>query len=201
MSTPDPLPPRLRGEGRGHRVDLLVGVCAILISAVSLFIAERSNHTQERMLAASVWPFLSWDTSNYNDQMQREEVSLDLANDGVGPARIETVEIAYKGRPLEDATALLNACCIPPAQPPRHVTKRVSTVNPLVLPAHDSVTFVALVKSPGQEDVWDNFNRERFNLTARVCYCSVLDECWLLKTGVAEPEKVKRCVAEGPQYH
>jgi len=195
MSSPDPLP---RRTGSNH-VDLLVGFCAILISAVSLFIAEESNRTQQRMLAASVWPYLSWNSSNYNDDRQREEISLEIANDGVGPARIETVEISYHGQPLADAAALLKACCIP--QPDRHVTKRVSSVNPLVLPAHDSVRFVALAKSDELADVWDSFNRERFNLQARVCYCSVLDDCWVLKAGQAEPDKVKACTAQGLQYH
>ncbi|MBP6216216.1 MAG: hypothetical protein KA391_02360, partial [Luteimonas sp.] len=42
----------------GRWFELVVGASAILISAVSLFVAISANRTQERMLAASVWPSL-----------------------------------------------------------------------------------------------------------------------------------------------
>jgi hypothetical protein len=60
MSSIDPIP---RKTGL-HHIDLFVGGCALLVSVVSLFIAWQANRTQERMLAASVWPYISWGTDS-----------------------------------------------------------------------------------------------------------------------------------------
>ena len=38
-------------------------------------------------------------------------------------------------------------------------------------------------------------NREAFNVQLRVCYCSVLEDCWLLDTRKPEPEPVQACPA------
>ena len=43
---------------RGRGADLMIGAAAVLISAVSLGLAISANRTQERLLAASTWPFL-----------------------------------------------------------------------------------------------------------------------------------------------
>ena len=100
MSTPDPLP---RKSGM-HTLDIFVGACALLISAVSLFMAYRSNQLQDRMLEASIWPYLYWDSSNFDEQRNVDEVFLGFRNVGVGPARIESLQLSYKGQLLADSS-------------------------------------------------------------------------------------------------
>ncbi|HZR35872.1 MAG TPA: hypothetical protein VFA75_10890 [Nevskia sp.] len=197
MSTPDPLP---RRTGL-HKLDLFVGACALLVSAVSLFIGWQSNRTQQRMLAASVWPYLSWDTSNYNEQSHEDEVSLEIRNVGVGPARIESLQLFYQGKPLADFRELVDACCKAEVEGLRRWSSRTSTVNPVVIPAHDSVRFFAVIKAADNAALWDKFNRERFQVQGRACYCSVLDDCWVLDSSKIVPEAVSRCPAPaGVQY-
>ncbi len=198
MSTPDPLP-RRTGV---HKLDLFVGACALLVSAVSLFIGWQSNQTQQRMLAASVWPDLLWDTSNYNEQIREDEVSLEIRNVGVGPARIESLQLSYQGKPLADFHELVAACCKAETEGLKHWSSRISTINPVVIPAHDSVKFFAVVKAADNVALWDKLNRERFKVEGRACYCSVLDDCWLLDSTRAEPQPVRSCAAPvGVQYH
>jgi hypothetical protein len=198
VSTPDPLPRRTGS----HKLDLFVGACALLVSAVSLLIAWQANQTQQRMLAASVWPYLSWDTSNYNDQTREDEVSLEIRNVGVGPARIESLQLSYQGKPLADFHDIVAACCKAETEGLKHWSLRNSTINPVVIPAHDSIKFFAVVKVADNVALWDRFNRERFQVVGRACYCSVLDECWMLDSTQSVPQAVSSCPAlSGPQYH
>jgi hydroxyethylthiazole kinase-like sugar kinase family protein len=44
--------------------EFVVGAGVLLISLISLFVAVSANGTQERMLAASVWPSLMFGTSS-----------------------------------------------------------------------------------------------------------------------------------------
>jgi hypothetical protein len=185
-----------------HKLDLFVGACALLVSAISLFIGWQSNRTQQRMLAASVWPYLAWDTSNYNDQTKEDEVSLEIRNLGVGPARIASLQLSYQGKPVADYHELVAACCKAEVEGLKHWSSRISTINPVVIPAHDSIKFFAVLKAADNTALWDKFNRERYQVQGRACYCSVLDECWLLDSTQAVPQPVPSCPAPaGVQYH
>ncbi len=198
MSTPDPLP---RKSGM-HTLDIFVGACALLISAVSLFMAYRSNQLQDRMLEASIWPYLYWDSSNVDEQRNVDEVLLGFRNVGVGPARIESLQLSYKGQLLADSKELVAACCKAESAPLKTWHSRTSDVNPAVIPAHDEIRFFGFDKNEQNVALWDKLNQERSNLVARVCYCSVLDDCWLLDSSRSIPDKVRQCpVPPGTQYH
>jgi hypothetical protein len=198
MSTPDPLPRR----SGVHTIDIFVGACALLISAVSLFMAYRSNQVQDRMLEASIWPYLDWDDSNFDEQRRVDQVSLGFKNVGVGPARIETFRLSYKGQPLADFKDMVQACCKAETAPLKHWNSQTSGINPAVIPAHDEIRFFAIDKNEQNAALWDKLNQERFNLEAQVCYCSVLEDCWLFDSSKQTPDKVEKCpVPSGPQYH
>lgn len=199
MSTPDPLPPRRTGV---HKVDLLVGGCALLASLLSLFIAWRSNQTQERMLAASVWPYLSWNDSNTDEQRHVDQISFAFDNSGVGPAKVQWVTIGYQGRLLKNGSEVVKACCKEEQAALKNWRLSTGWVSPSVIPAHDHNQFFALERTAENAPVWDKLNHERFNLEVHVCYCSVLDECWLLDAAKQVPEPVRSCPAPPePQFH
>ena len=44
-------------------------------------------------------------------------------------------------------------------------------------------------------DVWKRFNKERFEVEVRACYCSVLDFCWTMNSTRTDPEPVEACPA------
>jgi hypothetical protein len=185
-----------------RHVDLIVAGCALLVSVVSLFIAWQANRTQERMLAASVWPYLSWGTSNVGgEDQQREEISFNLFNLGVGPARIQSLQLFYKDQPMADAKALLHACCEAQLPAAGKWDLRTTSVNPLVLPGHDNFKFFSLPKNEVSAALWQALDRERHSITMEFCYCSVLEQCWVLHSGRQEPQSVARCKVPEQQYH
>lgn len=193
-----PEPPRLSG-GRSW-IDLVVAFSVIFISLVSLFIAMRQNRVMERQLSASVWPYVQFDNSNYDSSRQERAISLSLNNGGVGPARILALSLDYEGQPVDGWLALLNACCNPERKPVANIVSSGSIGR--VLPANGEIRLLRLQREPGEDPVWDALNTRRFKIRGSVCYCSVLDQCFVTQLGGTTAQPVPDCEAElrKPQY-
>ncbi len=62
-----------------------------------------------------------------------------------------------------------------------------------VLKPGDRVVLVTLPKATNDEALWKQFDRERFKVSVRACYCSVLDDCWIFDSTKRDPEAVRSC--------
>src|SRR5262245_32835705 len=82
---------------------------SIVVSLITLWVAVSSNRTQERMLAASVWPTLEYGTGNRDDG-GKDVISLEISNNGVGPARLRGLQVYYAGQRIHNSVDLLNRC-------------------------------------------------------------------------------------------
>jgi hypothetical protein len=162
---------------------------AVVVSLVSLGVALSANRTQERLLAASVWPALEYGTGNRSDD-GADEITLVLGNNGVGPARLRGVRVLYKGKFAGDSIKLLQLCCELGDSPVNTVT---SGTRGRVLKAGDEITFMMLPFDNNSDELWKRFNRERFGVAVRACYCSVLDDCWIFDSTRIDPEPVQSC--------
>jgi hypothetical protein len=173
----------------GHsRIDLIFGCLAVVLSGVSVFIAIEHGRTMERLVAANTWPNLSYGTSNENDAGTLEQIIFELKNTGVGPARIDTMELFYKGKPMASPKDLLLACC------GRGMYNfATSTVIHEVLPAREKIDFISLRKDSNRPETWTTLNAERFSVRIRACYCSVFDECWVEDSATPRPSRVAQC--------
>ena len=158
---------------------------------------ERMANDNARLVEANSWPFIEFSTHNV-DEHGGADVRLVLTNAGIGPARIETFELWWNGQPMASPAALLRACCLTTpteiAEAKTAVTA-VSLVAPRIVSAGDHVDFFALPASSGNAELFQKFNRERDNVTARVCYCSVFDECWIGSGLTTHADRVAGCPA------
>lgn len=195
----------------GHRwFDIALGLSAMFVSVVTLFVAIEHGRTMERMADANMrmveansWPFVAFDTHNINEK-GAPEVRLVLTNEGIGPARIETFELWWREKPISSPSQLLKTCCAtnPDPQKNRALTS-VGLASPRILRAGEHVDFFALDYSATNPELFETFNRERDYIRTRICYCSVFDECWIKQGGlelfqqdqskVVHPERVKTC--------
>lgn len=187
MNTELPVQPRAATGGRLS--NYLASAFAIGVSMISLSVAISSNRTQERLLAASVWPALEYGTGNRGADGS-DVISMNVGNSGVGPARLRSFQVLYQGQPAPNAASLLTQCCGLADAPAYTVT---SGVRGRVLKAGEELSFLLLPREKNDAAVWDRFNRERFNARVQACYCSVLDACWRLDSDLAEPEPVASC--------
>ncbi len=180
--------------GHSH-VDFILGGLAVLMSAVSIFIAVHHGQTMEKLVEANSWPNISFGTSNELPG-QPETITLSIRNTGVGPARVDTFEVFYVDTPVKNFAALLKACCDAQSD-----FFSVSLVRDEVMPAREEIDFATFAAKPNKRVVWDALNQKRMNVRVRVCYCSVFDECWVKDSRVARPDKVRQCVPSQPvQY-
>ncbi len=179
-------------HNRSKSVDLLLALAAVLISAISVYVATVANRVQEQLLAASTWPSLQFGSSNLSDTLE-PEISLSLENAGVGPARVRWVSLRYRGEAVANQSQLLDRCCRIPDAKETTITI-TSSVQPVMKPEAELQLF-RLRKSENPKRLWDAMNVERHHISAQVCYCSVLDDCWIFDSTLVgrEAQPVDSC--------
>ncbi len=171
-------------------LEYVIGGAAVAISAISLWVALSANQTQERLLAASTWPHLQFGTGNRLDDGTMA-ISFILHNAGVGPARVRSVVLSYDGKPVRYGGELLQACCGLGDGPLTTITS-----DPVrVLVAGEEIVFLRLDASGANPAVFEALNRERWKVSVEACYCSVLGDCWMFDSEVAEPQPIASCPA------
>jgi hypothetical protein len=198
-----PEPPHHHPAHTAHRwLDISLGLSAMFVSVISLVVAVEHGRTMgrmadanARMVEASSWPFVQFDTHNL-DEHENARVRLVVTNEGVGPARIETFELWWNGQPMSSPKALREACCAttPAERAQWHTTvMSVGNVAPSILRAGDHSDFLTMNANPQNRDLWSKFNVERDKITVRVCYCSVFDECWRGSGTTTQADRVASC--------
>jgi hypothetical protein len=186
----------------GHRwVDMLIAFSALFISLVSLGVAIVHGRTMEnmaaanaRLVAANSWPFLAYGAgTNTIDGVLT--IHMHVVNTGVGPAKIESAELVWKGVAYRRDQDFLKACC---GFDPE--SGLISTLNFLpheVLRAGERITFLGF-QQPAGAGVFAALQRAMVSrdLQLHICYCSIFDECWKsdLTTHGLKPKPVESCV-------
>jgi hypothetical protein len=178
-----------------HRwIDISVALCALVVSITSLGIAVHHGRTMTRLVAANSWPILEF-TSGRRDPQGQDIISLSVSNKGVGPAKVETVEVSWEGRPLRTNRELLEACCDLPRTAPALPQMQSNSLQGTMLRPGEVRSFLVVPRMPESEAVWARLLRARADISVRACYCSVFDECWVSDLQTLHPESVKRCAA------
>lgn len=176
--------------------NMLVAAPALLVSlAVAYFAFQQADATQ-KMQIATVWPNIAYDTGNLSDDGE-PEISFNVANRGVGPARIRGMELSYEGRAFTDITSLLRACCVEPGQ---KIAVVMSSVNGEVLRPGDEVPFVRVAPDGLAPAAYRRFDEARLRVRARICYCSVFDDCWIEDSKSVAIEPVASCPVDWIQF-
>ena len=175
-------------------VDMLLAISAVAISFISLFLAVENGRAMQRLVQANSWPFVAVGTNN-GDLDGNYAFALVMQNKGIGPAKVEALEVFYKGKPMADGDALVHAILGPRADLPANGFVS-SSVTGGVLSSKEEINFLAAnAKSVSAADMKTLSDGAR-NLHFRFCYCSVFDECWLADHSVhgrLPPKPVKTC--------
>lgn len=183
---------------RKGQIDLILALAAIFISAVSLVVAIRTEQSQRDTLSASIWPFLQRNI-NAGGVDDQSEMTVGISNDGVGPAKVRSVEVFYKGQPVSSADDLLRKCCgyrtdIPKTQQiPGGYS--VSVADNTVQRAGEQNQMIRIKPSAQAPDIPNRFRTALRHLTFRGCYCSVRDQCWVSDLASTTTTEVAVCPA------
>ena len=175
-------------------LDMSVAFSALFVSVVSLGVAIRMADANARLVSASSWPFLSYG-AGWATTAGITKIHMRVINTGVGPAKIESAELIWKGVAFARNQDFLKACCgLEPSGKPNFDSDLVPGV---VLRAGERIEFLGFTELANP--VAFAALRQAIvsqDLQLNVCYCSIFDECWKsdLTTYSLTPESVKACV-------
>lgn len=172
-----------------HWAESALAIGAVIIAAASLWVAVDSERTNRELVASASWPFLEF----YDDAPERANppyLSFVLSNEGIGPAKLESFELFWKGRPQRSPWQLLQTCCAQGNTAPGergslisvHETPGMTTRSDqgLVLRPGKSIHLLTLTRSAANSALWDALATQfTGNLSVRYCYCSALNDCWV----------------------
>lgn len=171
-------------------------MAAAIAALIALFVAWDQGRVMRQEIRASVWPALQVDGFS----TQREGAilqGLNIQNAGVGPARIDSITVYYQDTIVPDLDALSELF-------PGHTGRSATSVTGRIIAAGDTVEVFAF-QAPLEDG--DDAVAMMYDLASNyridVCYCSVLDECWLARTigtVTPKPESVDACPVEGVSF-
>ena len=191
----DDVKPAPRRTGLPH-FDMIVSISAIFISAVSLYVAIEHGKTERQLVAANVWPFPRAILSNNYDD--KGSIAIGLSNGGVGPAKIESFEVFYRNQPVSSGLDLLRKCCGlgPGAEAVKKQLPdgiRYSIADATVLRPGEENPVLRVHPSATAPEVPKRFSLALQQVSFRVCYCSVLDQCWINDLKSTRTQPVREC--------
>jgi hypothetical protein len=158
-------------------------VIATFIALLAVCVAGYTVYMQRQQVRAAVWPILQFDSSNAPD------IHFTLANKGVGPALIRHVIIKVDDQPVKNWREAMEKLL----GPGEHLFSE-SDMNGYMLAPNESIPVIT-ARDPDNNSLvfdksnplWVTMNKERFHVTAEICYCSTLGECWTLHAGGLRP--------------
>ena len=208
MTPESEIAPEVRKTGRGW-VDLSAAMCALIISVTSLWVAVRHGHTMERMadansrlVSANSYPLLQHFQSSAADLHSpdytggKRVASLNVVNSGVGPAKVETLEVFWNDRPVRTARELLQACCATPEDASLFSSRGwlgTSDLQGMMLRAGEMSRLVVISRDGESAGLAARFDEAYPKLKVRACYCSVFDECWVSNLETLHPQSAASC--------
>ncbi len=170
-------------------------VVAIVLSSLalgaSIYQGIQMRVQNSLMLAqakTSVWPYVLV-TEQDDPTPGKQQFSWRLENNGVGPARIESVVVQLDGKTYRNWSDIVAQLV-----PERDVHFARHSVNGSLLPPSlnrdTAVDMIDLSDPQAAKVLYDAKDRFRFD----VCYCSIYDDCWIAQwKGPKAARPVARC--------
>jgi hypothetical protein len=183
------------GHGGGRPpawLEWTTSVAALVVSISSIVIALRHGETMDKLVKANSFPYLVAAVSDATPEGARR-FSLDLLNNGVGPADERSLTMKVRGRYVTSVGGLVTAA-LAPADP----TAAIEALRPYRNTAH--ARFIAsrgaqfvfrIDRTADNAAWWDRLHATEESWQVDYCYCSVFEECWAVHEETHTP--VKAC--------
>ncbi|WP_193166367.1 hypothetical protein [Microbulbifer hainanensis] len=193
-----------------ERLNLLIAICAVLISGASFYATYLQANAAEKQVHAMTLPLVNFENSNLDSGNRSPQITFSLKNSGIGPALVQAFEIEYKGETYRDINSLLSTCCNYDKyrETLRAATNNFSEVGGhmgeidgamitsnvvnSIIPGQSSLDFMTLPYGNTSRELWETINRERIRFSVKTCYCSLLGECYWSGSG-GVPAETKSC--------
>ncbi len=176
-----------KGSQRADRLNLLIAVCAVLISAASFYATYLQADAAKKQVQVMTMPLLQFEHGNLSED-QRKVISFSINNAGLGPGHIRSIHYEYDQRKHTDLSGFLNACCTEllrqynaflQANPQLELNGFITTpTQNRLVPGQQKLTYFQLQHGAENDALWNRINRARFEMNVHLCYCSMLGDCY-----------------------
>lgn len=148
----------------------------------------------EKLVEANSLPYLQVTTSNAAPD-GRDRISLDMENDGAGPAHEFSLKLKVGDHYVTNGNDLLITVFgreeASKALLPLHVLS--DQVPTRFIPGGTTRTVFSTLRTADNAAYWDKLDHSRLtSWSLETCYCSVFNECWR-RLDNDEPRPVKEC--------
>ncbi len=199
-------PPEKRRRRKSGQLSFgsIASAGAIFISGISLGVAIYQGRIMERLAAANAMPYVTVESSNYlPDRANKAAINVSLRNVGVGPASVKSLQVYRNGQAVRSADDLFTACCGQATAQNASTIIRNQDLDRFI-PAGERSLLFEFAQTAANREVWSKFDRVRTELSYDVCYCSVFDDCYRLRTGRGVRmlrTRLRQCpMTEQPQF-
>lgn len=165
-----------------------IAIGALAVSALAMASSVMQVSLQRNQERALVWPHVS-SSSAYSS----EGYSYNAANKGLGPALVRHVELSVDGRVVSGWGEVLDAV-LGPEHGYNWDQMKANDLEDTILAADTRLVMFGI---PWDERVRAGFGGEQ-RISARICYCSFLGECWISRPGL-DHERVEQCPVRAPK--
>lgn len=189
---------------RAFRLDFFVAIAALLISALTAGTLIYQTHVIGDQFAATIWPYLSVDTT-FGPNGEK----IELTNDGVGPALVRSAQLHVDGRPLrswnEYVAELVGDPQLHEAFIRAGAAVRPGSRGPITMSSIGPSTTLR----PGESDTLVqvtlpvNVPTQAFvnhTVVVDLCYCSLNGSCWTLHSTLgrisSDPQPAGHCTSD-----
>lgn len=159
-SAQDPRPP----ARRGFNWDMLAALMAVFVGACALAVSVYTAQLQRKQIEAQAWPYLQLWRSNMEHRYA-------ISNRGVGPAQVRDMKVYVDGAEVASWGEAFEKVAGRPLE-----CSKESFVSRRVLAANEDVSMLEFCN----EADFAAFDAGGRRVQREFCYCSILDECWLL---------------------
>jgi hypothetical protein len=126
---------------------------------------------------------------------------MTLVNKGVGPAKIESLEVFVNDKPVAGPRQLLTAMIGPEGMDRTAHPVATSDIVGSVLSARESLDYLDARPEAFTAEQNQAMRNGARTVNTRVCYCSVFNECWIRGgPSGSRPRRVDRCMKPKTPY-
>ena len=175
-------------ELKGFRIDLVIAVCALLVSSMATVASVWQSRVVAQQLASQVWPYVAFQTT-----YDSKGVTLSISNEGLGPARVRWIRLLIDGKPQHTLIGAMKF--LQPHKEPE-IRGSFSDLSPgHVIRVGGSSTLFRITNKPAIALIVKNYRR----MLIESCYCPIIEgNCWIARSGgqtstPSDPQTVAVC--------
>jgi hypothetical protein len=174
--------------GNGNKVEFLVAICALITSAMAVYMAWDQGSVMRAQQHGAVYPVLQVD-GFANDDGRSTALGINVRNSGVGPALIESVEFFVNDERTERFDAYIDTL-------PKGYDLSYAAISGRALAPAETVTAIQ-IRWPNNAFDRTTISRIQSDSDAwflEICYCSVFARCWkTTEIGQSRAAQVPKC--------